>query len=142
MAGIRPIRCAWRPRIPVSRHEIPPRHACVALGHGRLPEAQPGRPESEICVSPASGYEIAYKNHLGKLPLPEGYQARFSPQILSRGFQVVPVRLEHMILAGQFQTVHRDPFDRIIAAQAVVENAVLISADPQFATFSQLVTLW
>ena len=47
-------------------------------------------PENEICISPASGYEIAYKNHLGKLPLPEGYLARFSPQILSRGFQVVP----------------------------------------------------
>lgn len=54
----------------------------------------------------------------------------------------MPLTLEHTALAGQMSSPHRDPFDRMLAAQAIAENVTLATADPAFSSFHGLLTLW
>jgi PIN domain nuclease of toxin-antitoxin system len=92
-------------------------------------------PANEIFVSPASVWEIATKHRIGKLP----EAARFLPGIerhISRSnFTELPISLSHAALAGSMAGAHRDPFDRMLVAQARLEALAMISADRMFAGF-------
>ncbi|HYH23336.1 MAG TPA: type II toxin-antitoxin system VapC family toxin [Azospirillum sp.] len=95
-------------------------------------------PASTIYVSAASGYEIIYKQGLGKLPadLPE-----LEPALLSQRFLVLPVTLNHMTAAARLPKPHRDPWDRIIMAQALTEGLTVVTIDPVFSDYGGPV-LW
>jgi PIN domain nuclease of toxin-antitoxin system len=90
---------------------------------------------NEVWVSAASAWEIAAKQRLGKLPtvLPEG-QA-FARLLAASGFTALAVTAAHAWRAGSLSAEHRDPFDRMLAAQGELEQLTLVSADGAFRSF-------
>jgi PIN domain nuclease of toxin-antitoxin system len=88
-------------------------------------------PKVTIYVSPVSAYEIALKTNLGKLPrLPK----RFADLAEESDFSLFTVTANHFELAGQLPLINRDPWDRILSAQALHEGMALISRDSAIAT--------
>jgi PIN domain nuclease of toxin-antitoxin system len=67
--------------------------------------------------------------------------ARLDELIQADGFEHLPIRHDHAMRAGSYAVDHRDPFDRILAAQSAIENATLVSLDPAFTLFGTR-TLW
>ncbi len=94
-----------------------------------------------ILVSAASASEIATKFRLGKLPMAEGAVTRFNELVEADGFEHLPVTYLHALKAGTYGVDHRDPFDRMLAAQSALELAPLISCDAAFAAFGTKV-IW
>ena len=81
-----------------------------------------------IFVSTASVWEVSIKKHLGKLVAPDD----FVHAVHSSGFSLLPIFPEHAWLAGALPFHHYDPFDRLIAAHAKLENLSLLTVDPLF----------
>jgi PIN domain nuclease of toxin-antitoxin system len=79
-----------------------------------------------ICVS--SLWEISVKNRIGKLQLPEGMQGILS-SIRTRGFGIIGLDYSHIEAYNALPLIHRDPFDGIIIATALVENMTIITTD-------------
>jgi len=92
-------------------------------------------PAATIFVSAASGWELATKSRLGKLPGAEGLLQDLPSLLQQQGFQPLAVQLHHGVHAGGYSQAHRDPFDRLLAAQAELEGLQLVSLDPALATF-------
>ena len=92
-------------------------------------------PAAAIFVSAASGWEIATKARLGKLPGAEGLLQDLPSLLQQQGFQQLAVQVHHGIRAGGYPQPHRDPFDRLLAAQAELEGLQLVSVDPALAPF-------
>lgn len=98
-------------------------------------------PTSTILVSAASVWELSLKHHQGKLP-ELGMAIEDLPGLLQAdGFQGLPISVSHGLRAGAYRQPHRDPFDRMLAAQAELDRLVLLTADPQLSTFP-CQTLW
>jgi PIN domain nuclease of toxin-antitoxin system len=93
-------------------------------------------PSSTVLVSAASAWEIGIKRALGKLDF-EGALHTHLPRLR---FQPLPISLAHATLAGDLPMVHRDPFDRLLVAQAMLEGATLISRDAALAAYDVEVT--
>lgn len=87
--------------------------------------------ENEVFVSAVSGYEIAYKRALGKLAAPDDLES----QVTGLGFSGQPVTLRHAVAAGNLPQHHKDPFDRLLVAQARCEGLTLVTADAQLAAY-------
>ena len=96
---------------------------------------------SEIRVSAASVWELSLKHHRGKLPELAGAIGDLPGLLRADGFQGLPISQAHGLRAGTYTQPHRDPFDRMLAAQAELERLVLLTADPQLTTFP-CQTLW
>jgi PIN domain nuclease of toxin-antitoxin system len=96
---------------------------------GRRARQAIGNPRAEVHVSAASAWEIAIKTALGKLRV---QKADLEAEIAANGFLDLPIRTRHALLAGHLAPLHEDPFDRILVAQARVEDLVVVSADPVF----------
>ena len=89
-------------------------------------------PDNRILVSSASGWEIATKHRLGKLPH-AGEAARDLPSLLRRSrMDVLPITMEHALAAGALPGPHRDPFDRMLIAQGRIEGLPIVTTDPAF----------
>lgn len=86
-------------------------------------------PTSDVFVSAVSAWEIAWKHTRGKLPGVEALIDAFADEIAAEAFLPLDVAARHMIGAARLRGDHRDPFDRILAAQAEIEGLVLISID-------------
>ena len=80
-----------------------------------------------VLVSAASAWEIATKVRLGKLPTAIELASDFSGYIEQEGMQTLSISVEHAIRAGLLAGIHKDPFDRMLIAQAQAENVPLIS---------------
>jgi PIN domain nuclease of toxin-antitoxin system len=86
----------------------------------------------ECFLSIASCWEMAIKVSLGKLTLPTTVE-RFVPlQLAANGIGLLPIDLDHVAHVAVLPFHHRDPFDRLLAAQALLEHLVVVSADPVF----------
>jgi PIN domain nuclease of toxin-antitoxin system len=96
---------------------------------GRRARQAIGNPRAEVHVSAASAWEIAIKTALGRLRV---QKADLEAEIAANGFLDLPIRTRHALLAGRLAPVHEDPFDRILVAQAQVEDLVVVSTDPVF----------
>jgi PIN domain nuclease of toxin-antitoxin system len=94
-------------------------------------------PAQQLWVSAAVGWEIAIKVRTGKLPtMAEAVTgANFGQWVIDDGFQLLDIRHDHGVMAGLLPGEHRDPFDRVIAAQARIEDLIVITRDPALATF-------
>ena len=92
-------------------------------------------PAASIFVSAASGWELATKARLGKLTGAEGLLRDLPSLLQNQGFQTLAVQLRHGVHAGGYPQAHRDPFDRLLAAQAELEGLHLVSLDPALAAF-------
>jgi PIN domain nuclease of toxin-antitoxin system len=91
--------------------------------------------DTTMYISAASGFEIATKYRLGKLPEAESLIENFANNIRARGFVFIALTVEHSFLAGSFTMTHKDPFDRLIAAQSKLEEMLLLSNDSAFDQF-------
>lgn len=96
---------------------------------------------NEIFVSAASAWEIATKQRIGKLSLLPDATTRFGELVAADGFQHLPISHLHSLRAGSYDTLHRDPFDRMLAAQSELEGLMLVSCDRFFDTLGCQV-LW
>lgn len=99
-------------------------------------------PESRLVVSAASAWEIATKHRLGKLPQADVLLGAFSKHLDRLGVTRLPVTEDHALLAGRLEWEHRDPFDRMLAAQTMLESLALITGDPSFDGCRGVPTLW
>lgn len=90
---------------------------------------------NEIFISAASAWEIATKHRLGKLELPGLSLRRFPTMLIEDGFKHLAVTIRHGLIAGAYPQPHRDPFDRMLAAQAEVEGLAIISRDSALKQF-------
>lgn len=94
-----------------------------------------GNEASELLVSAASLWEVATKHRLGKLGLAAEAVDRLPSLLLEEGFAPLPITWAHALRAGQYRQPHRDPFDRMLAAQAELERIPLVSCDAALAQF-------
>jgi PIN domain nuclease of toxin-antitoxin system len=92
-------------------------------------------PATPVLVSAATVWELSLKHHQGKLPQLEQAIRDLPGLLQSDGFEALPIALAHGLRAGAYSQPHRDPFDRMLAAQAELEWLVLLTADPQLSTF-------
>jgi PIN domain nuclease of toxin-antitoxin system len=86
----------------------------------------------DLLLSIASLWEIAIKVNLKKLTLPDDYEWFIPEQIKLNSIEVLPVSLEHLTIVVKLPLHHRDPFDRLLIAQAIAEDVQVISADTKF----------
>ncbi len=91
---------------------------------------------NELLLSVASVWEMQIKLQLGKLRLERSLPDLVEGQRRVNGMDILPIRLEHVLALEQLPAHHRDPFDRLLLAQACVENLVIVSADPVLARYS------
>ncbi len=99
---------------------------------GRKARAAIADPKRRCWHSLASSWEIAIKLSLGKLELPEPIE-RFVPTHLARNeFEELTIRFAHVARVARLPFHHRDPFDRLLAAQALEEDLAIVSDDPVF----------
>lgn len=78
-----------------------------------------------------SAWEIVIKATMGRIALP-GPAPRFIPHhVAQNGFTALPVRLEHALKIAELPPLHRDPFDRLLVAQAIGDSLAVLSGDPQ-----------
>lgn len=105
---------------------------------GRLSElaaAAIGDPATSVHVSAASAWEIATKHRLGRLPGVAPLLKDFPEVLRAQRFELLPIHHHHALQAGGYPQPHRDPFDRLLAAQAELEGFDLVTLDPALAAF-------
>jgi PIN domain nuclease of toxin-antitoxin system len=91
---------------------------------------------NDVYFSAASAWEIAIKAGLGRIRLPDEAWT-FTPDQLERNaFQALPVHVAHAVAVITLPDVHRDPFDRMLVAQAITEGLTIVSADPELARYA------
>lgn len=86
-------------------------------------------PDADVHVSAATAWEIATKVRIGKLPAARRLAEQFERGLAEEGFRQLAITIEHGSRAGSLKGDHRDPFDRILAAQAIIEELTVVSAD-------------
>jgi PIN domain nuclease of toxin-antitoxin system len=87
---------------------------------------------AEAAVSAASALEVVTKHRLGKLPQAAMLAAGFEALIKTQGFAALPISLAHAELAGRIDIAHKDPFDRLLIAQGLIEQIPLVSNEAIF----------
>jgi PIN domain nuclease of toxin-antitoxin system len=91
--------------------------------------------DNECLVSAASCWEMAIKVSIGKLELP-GTVERFVPHhLMVNGFRELPVETRHAAGVARLPFHHRDPFDRLLVSQALLEDLSVVSADSNFGKY-------
>lgn len=84
-----------------------------------------------VCVSAVSGAEIGVKTATGKLRTPPDLKG----QLRKHRFTPLPITVEHGLLVGELPLHHRDPFDRILVAQAQLEGLTIVTRDPRISRY-------
>lgn len=103
------------------------------LSEGAL--ARLSDPENDLFLSAASAWEIAIKYALGKLPLPEPPAEYVPTRLRTSGVAPLAVEHSHALHVASLPRHHRDPFDRLLIAQAQLDDLTLLTADPQFSSY-------
>ncbi len=91
-------------------------------------------------ISIASLWEMAIKISLGKLEIKYPFE-QILPQIYENGFEILPITFEHISVISELEFHHKDPFDRLIIAQAMAERMMIISKDKLFDHY-RVTRLW
>ena len=92
-------------------------------------------PSQRVLVSAASAWELGTKYRIGKLPEAQDIVANFTQYLRKQRFEALPISVEHALAAGQLPGPHRDPFDRMLMAQAQIEGARVVTIDPVFRSY-------
>ncbi len=98
-------------------------------------------PVNDKLVSPAAYWEIAIKVSIGKYTLHEPYETFMQRGIVGNGFRVLPIEPKHTTVLTSLPFHHRDPFDRLLVAQAMAEAVPIVSADSVLAAYP-ITRLW
>jgi PIN domain nuclease of toxin-antitoxin system len=96
---------------------------------------------NECYLSAASCWEMAIKASLGKLRLSKSVELFIIEQLAANGFTLLPIELRHAAQVERLPFHHRDPFDRLLIAQAITEKLTIVSADIHFSKY-QMELLW
>ena len=99
-------------------------------------------PDAPVYVSAVSAYEIMNKYRIGKLPEYAHVAENYNSILRIFGADELLISTNHAHYAGSFEWAHRDPFDRLLVAQAYIDNLTLMSNDPVFETLSWITLLW
>ena len=91
---------------------------------------------NSVAVSASSAMEVAIKYRIGKLPDAAVLARDFEAIIADQGFDELPITVHHARLAGEMKIGHKDPFDRLLIAQAQAEDMVLVSNEALFDDFA------
>ena len=103
--------------------------APLLSGAARLAVEEAG---NECWVSMASGWEMAIKSQMGKLRLPLAFEGLFPGALEARGFSILPIQAGHLHRYHALPFHHRDPFDRLLIAQALAEGMTVVGNDTAF----------
>lgn len=95
-----------------------------------------GDEANSIAVSAASAMEVATKHRIGKLPDAALLAQNFEAIVADQGFAELAIAVRHARLAGELNIAHKDPFDRLLIAQAQAEDMVLVSNEAVFDGFA------
>ena len=98
-------------------------------------------PDTGVLISVASLWEIVIKASLGRLELAEPFGDLIPAQLAAERIEVLPIEIRHLAALRDLPLHHRDPFDRLIIAQAVSERVPVVSRDREFGTYPVTV-LW
>jgi PIN domain nuclease of toxin-antitoxin system len=93
-------------------------------------------------VSAVSAMEIATKTRIGKLPEGRAFVDSWPERLDDLAADELPLTARHALVAGAFDLDHRDPFDRVLAAQALIENVDLVTCDPAMRKFPGVRVRW
>jgi PIN domain nuclease of toxin-antitoxin system len=96
---------------------------------------------NEIALSIVSAWEIAIKVGGKRMDLPDVVERYLPDRIRHHGFTVMPIELSHAFRAGSLPPIHRDPFDRMLVAQAQIEGLPILTADPAISRYD-VETIW
>jgi PIN domain nuclease of toxin-antitoxin system len=91
-----------------------------------------GDPDNEIFVSAAAAWEIATKYRLGRLPGAAIVAVDIAGAVASQGFIELPINIRDGLTAGGLPAIHKDPFDRMLIAQAIAADMVIVSNEGLF----------
>lgn len=108
---------------------------------GRRARVAVANPDNEVLFSIASCWELAIKLSLGKLRLAESLTRFIPEQLRVNGFSLLDVQLRHVVRVADLPFRHRDPFDRLLVAQALEDDLTVVSADRVFRKYGVAV-LW
>jgi PIN domain nuclease of toxin-antitoxin system len=98
-------------------------------------------PGHDVFISVVNGWEIQIKAQLGKLMLPKPLNIILQEEQATNGFRLLPVTIEHVYALDSLPLHHRDPFDRLLIAQAHQEDLTLVTHDPKLSPYS-ISLLW
>jgi PIN domain nuclease of toxin-antitoxin system len=90
---------------------------------------------NSLLFSAASGWEIAIKANLGRISLPTPIDRFLSEQLQRNGIGTLPIEMRHALRVHAIPLLHRDPFDRLLVAQAQLEKLRILTSDPQIAQY-------
>lgn len=105
----------------------------------RIPQSQLSAMEDEtndLILSVASVWEMQIKIQIGKLNLRMPLQEIIDGYRSVNSLQLLPIEYKHVLILNQLPLHHKDPFDRLIIAQAIAEDFTLVSADPKFSAYA------
>lgn len=97
--------------------------------------------DTEICTSSVSAYEIARKHQLGKLDSASAVVKGYGNHLRELGAHEIELTGIHAITAARLPTEHRDPFDRLLAAQSLIEDIPIVTSDPAIGALGAM-TVW
>lgn len=97
--------------------------------------------ENTLFFSAASGWEMAIKVRLGRLRLPDALERFIPEQLALNAIESLPVQMSHALRVYALPDYHRDPFDRLLIAQAQVEGLPILTGDTQIARY-RVKTIW
>ncbi len=92
-------------------------------------------------ISVASLWEIAIKSSIGKLSLSAAFDQLIPQQLRLNGFELLPIEIAHLATVTTLPFHHRDPFDRLLIAQAMTEQMPIVSSDSAFDAYTNLTRL-
>lgn len=98
-------------------------------------------PANELFLSVASAWEIAIKVNLGRLRLPDRPDRFIPGQLMKNAIEPLPVEMSHALYVSRLPAIHRDPFDRVIIAQSILEKMAVVTRDADIAKY-KVETLW
>ena len=96
---------------------------------------------TDAAISLVSAWEIAIKVGAGRMELPDAIERYLPDRIRRHGFELLPIAMAHALRAGSLPPIHRDPFDRMLVAQAQVEGLPILTANPAISRYD-VETIW
>jgi len=98
-------------------------------------------PETEKLISVGTLWEIAIKSRLGKLELGYPLASFFQRFVSESELEIIDIEIPHLVAYGELPFLHRDPFDRLLVAQAQVLQVPIVTADPKIAAY-EIAVVW
>ncbi len=96
---------------------------------------------TDVAFSMASVWEIAIKVGVGRVVLPDSIERYVPDRLRQDGFDLLPIEMQHAFRAGALPPIHGDPFDRMLVAQAQLEDMPIVTADPRIGRYD-VETIW